>query len=119
MRGLEFHPSFRPQGCSTHYSSAITVAAGMQMRDLSPFAAAYNVTPVGGADPDVGVGGYLTGGGHSPISAQYGMASDQALEFEIVTPSGDILTVNECSHTDLFWATRGVGHLPFHSSDDS
>lgn len=27
---------------------------------------------------------------------------------EIVTPQGEILTLNECQNTDLFWAMRGV-----------
>ena len=63
---------------------------------------------VGGEDPDVGLGGYLTGGGHSLISGHYGLAADNILEFEVVTPAGDILTLNQCSNTDLFFAFRGV-----------
>jgi hypothetical protein len=27
---------------------------------------------------------------------------------EIVSASGDILTINECQNRDLFWAMRGV-----------
>jgi FAD/FMN-containing dehydrogenase len=67
-----------------------------------------NLTIVGGGAGTVGVGGYLTGGGHSAFSSTYGLAADQVLEMEIVTPDGEILTINECQNTDLFWATRGV-----------
>jgi FAD/FMN-containing dehydrogenase len=56
----------------------------------------------------VGIGGYLTGGGHSPINAIYGTGANQVLEMDVVTASGDMLTVNECQNTDLFWALRGV-----------
>jgi hypothetical protein len=36
------------------------------------------------------------------------MGADQVLEMEIVTPRGEILTINECQNQDLFWAMRGV-----------
>jgi FAD/FMN-containing dehydrogenase len=67
-----------------------------------------NLIVVGGGAGTVGVGGFLTGGGHSAFSSTYGMAADQVLEVEIVTPGGEILTTNECQNTDLFWAMRGV-----------
>lgn len=63
---------------------------------------------VGGEDPDVSLGDYLTGGGHSPISAQYGLAADNVLEMEVVSPSGDIKVLNQCTNSDLFFAFRGV-----------
>jgi FAD/FMN-containing dehydrogenase len=84
------------------------------MRDIYKFAASNNVTIVGGADPNVGIGGYLSGGGHSPISSVHGLAADNALEFEVVTADGQILTVNQYQHSELFWALRGVRPLSFH-----
>ena len=80
------------------------------MRDIYAEAARNNVTIVGGNDPNVGIGGYLTGGGHSSISPKYGLASDRAVEMEMVTPSGEIITANECKNSDLFWAMRGVSY---------
>lgn len=73
-----------------------------------------NLTIVAGGSTTVGIGGYLTGGGHSALSATFGMAADQVLEMDIVTPRGDILTLNECQNQDLFWAMRGVCFLDFH-----
>lgn len=55
------------------------------------------------------MGGYIQGGGHSPMSSMYGTASDQALSFEIVTPDGRFVTADESHNTDLFWALRGGG----------
>ena len=78
------------------------------MRDLYEHLAPLNQTVVGGGAYSVGVGGYLTGGGHSILSARYGLAADQVLEIELVTPQGRILVANECQNKDLFWAMRGV-----------
>ena len=83
------------------------------MREIYAEAAKHNVITIGGMDPNVGFGGYLTGGGHSPISGKYGLAVDQVLEMEVVTPSGEIVTANECQNSDLFWAMRGGGGSTF------
>ncbi|KAF7559013.1 hypothetical protein G7046_g5140 [Stylonectria norvegica] len=71
------------------------------------------VLSVDGMGPEVTLGGYLTGGGHSPLSHIYGLGSDQVYEVEMVTPAGDIITANECQNTDLFWAVRGGGGSTF------
>lgn len=58
----------------------------------------------------VGVfGGYIQGGGHSPLSSIYGMAADHVLGFEVITPIGEFVTANSTSNPDLFWALRGGG----------
>ncbi|KAL7621938.1 hypothetical protein AAE478_007438 [Parahypoxylon ruwenzoriense] len=54
-------------------------------------------------------GGYILGGGHSPLSSIYGMAADQVLSMEIVTADGRFVTASETSNPDLFWALRGGG----------
>lgn len=109
IRGVDFHDGFKPKGCSkTIDTKAVTVAAGMQMLELDEQAHLRNLTIVGGGAGTVGIGGYITGGGHSAISSTYGLATDQVLEMEIMTPGGDILTINECQNRDLFWAMRGV-----------
>jgi len=48
-------------------------------------------------------------GGHSPVANQYGLGSDQFLEFKIVTPDGQLRIANSASNADLFWALRGGG----------
>lgn len=55
------------------------------------------------------MGGYILGGGHSPLSPLYGMAADNALAFEVVTPIGEFVTANSANNQDLFWALRGGG----------
>jgi len=66
---------------------------------------------IGGGGEYVGMGGYITGGGHGVLSPRYGLAADRVLEVEMVTPNGDIIVANECQNKDLFWAVRGVSLL--------
>jgi len=78
------------------------------MGEIYAETAKYNITVVGGAEVNVGIGGWVTGGGHSPISSLYGLGADQVLEMEVVTANGTHLTINETSYPGLFWAMRGV-----------
>ncbi|KAK5988880.1 putative FAD-linked oxidoreductase [Cladobotryum mycophilum] len=108
MRGITFDKNFQPRGCSSPLGlSSATIAAGMQMGDIYAAVARHNLTIVGGDVPTVGIIGLLTGGGYGPLSSTYGLAADSALEFDIVTADGNLLTVNECQNSDLFFALRG------------
>jgi FAD/FMN-containing dehydrogenase len=91
--------------------AAVKIAAGMRMREIYAEAARHNITVVGGGDVSVGIGGWITGAGHSPISSKYGLGADQVLEMEVVTANGTLLTINENSYPGLFWAMRGVSLL--------
>jgi hypothetical protein len=88
--------------------ASIKVRAGERMVDIYNFAATNNVTVVGGGEVNVGIGGWISHGGHGPVSAHYGMGADQVLEMEVVTADGVLRVVNEESEPDLFWALRGV-----------
>ncbi|KAL8683249.1 MAG: hypothetical protein Q9186_000751 [Xanthomendoza sp. 1 TL-2023] len=83
LRGLQWQDRFVPQGCPSPAHSALKVAAGHRMFEIYDAAATHDSMIIGGQDPDVGLGGYLTGGGHSPISGNYGLAADNVLECEI------------------------------------
>jgi FAD/FMN-containing dehydrogenase len=69
----------------------------------------HDAIAVTGSNPGVGIIGWITGGGHGPLSSSYGMGSDNLLEVRIAVPSGQVLTANECHNADLFWALRGGG----------
>ncbi|KAF2164919.1 hypothetical protein M409DRAFT_24821 [Zasmidium cellare ATCC 36951] len=110
----EIHKTFKPRGCEiTINTTAVTAGAGSYVKDIYTNLKDYNLTVVDGLGPEVTMGGYLTGGGHSPISIIFGLGSDQLYEVEMVTPTGEILTANECQNTDLFWAIRGGGGSTF------
>lgn len=55
------------------------------------------------------IGGYIQGGGHSPATRDFGLASDQILEAQVILADGTIVIANPCSHSDLFTALRGGG----------
>ncbi|KAF7629349.1 FAD binding domain protein [Aspergillus flavus] len=67
----------------------------------------YNLTTLGGRVADVGLGGYLLGGGFSHLSPKYGLAMDNVFEYEIVLPNATIAIVNQETHPDLYFALRG------------
>ena len=68
------------------------------------------VVVVGGNAQSVSAaGGYMQGGGHGANSPLHGLAVDNLLEADVVTADGNLLTVNKCWNTDLFWAIRGGG----------
>lgn len=63
-----------------------------------------------GECPTVGLaGGYLQGGGHSPLSTWYGLAADNLLQYEVVTAAGSHVNASRTENSDLFWALSGGG----------
>lgn len=105
--------SFKPKGCRQSIDgNALTVGGGVTGHIAYQAAGQHNQTVVGGMAGTVGLAGHSSGGGHSVLSSTYGLGVDQILQIEVVTPAGDILTVNECQDQDLFWALRGVRGLP-------
>ncbi len=116
MKGSTLHEtSFAPAGCRnvTIPGAALTALAGTQMLEAYEVTGRINHTVVGGNGRTVALGGFITAAGHSILAPFHGLATDQVLEMEVVTPAGAILTLNECQNTDLFWAMRGGGGSTF------
>ena len=88
------------------------LGAGERVGDALSAAAAQNHTIVTGSDLTVGVVGSMASGGHGPVSSRFGLAADQVVEMEVVTATGELLTINQESSPDLFWAMRGVCFPP-------
>ncbi|CAJ0550202.1 Ff.00g101320.m01.CDS01 [Fusarium sp. VM40] len=115
LKDITYHKgSFKLYNSKTTITGdAITAGAGSQMYDVYTYLDKYGRVVVGGGGKSVGLGGFVTGGGHSLLSPRYGLAVDQVLQMTMVTPSGKILTINEDNHRDLFWAMRGGGGSTF------
>ncbi|KAG8714353.1 hypothetical protein FRC08_012055 [Ceratobasidium sp. 394] len=112
LKGMNFTDSFVPTGCSRNVSGVpgVTLRAAEQWRDVYQAVDERNMTIVGGAANSVGAaGGYVQGGGHSPLGFLYGMAADNVLQFTVVKPDGKTVKANACQNKDLFWALRGGG----------
>lgn len=89
----------------------MTVKAGTQAFQAYEYAYRNGYRIVGGECPTVGIaGGYTTGGGHSILSSKYGMAADNVLEWEVVTPEDQhVFARPHGQHADLYWALTGGG----------
>ncbi|KAL8951590.1 MAG: hypothetical protein Q9222_002445 [Ikaeria aurantiellina] len=95
---------------SAYTGKAIKMGAGIQAVEAYEYAQPRGLIVVGGNCPTVGLaGGYTQGGGHSPLSSKFGMAADQALEWEVVTATGQHLFASQTQNADLYWALSGGG----------
>ncbi|KAF1966270.1 FAD binding domain-containing protein [Bimuria novae-zelandiae CBS 107.79] len=93
---------------------AFKAGVGVQAFEIYKTAHEKGHSVVGGEGETVGIfGGYIQGGGHSPLTSLYGTGADQVLAFEVVTADGKFVTANSTSNTDLFWAMRGGGGSTF------
>ena len=115
MNDVEYHKGqFKLTNSDTIIEGdAITCGGGADMLSLYETTDKHGTVVVGGGAKSVSVGGYLSGGGHGLLSPEFGLAVDNVLEMEVVTPKGEVLVVNEDNHPDLFWALRGGGGSTF------
>ena len=96
---------------TSYYSGkALKMGAGVMVQDSFKFTHDMGLVNVGGDCPTVGVaGGYTQGGGHGPLGSKFGLSSDQTLEWEVVTGTGEILAASPQENEDLYWALSGGG----------
>jgi FAD binding domain/Berberine and berberine like len=85
------------------------VEAGTLWMDVTYPAGEYGLAPLAGSSPDVGVAGYVLGGGISWLGRKYGLASNSVLAIELVNAEGDVIRADSVENSDLFWALRGGG----------
>jgi hypothetical protein len=107
-QGIEYTTTSPKCKKQTYTGPVFNIKGGYQWRDAYEAAFSRDLIIVGGGDPSVGViGGWLQGGGHSPANHDYGMGSDQAVSFKVVTSGGGLVTASACENSDLYWALRG------------
>src|SRR5918999_1210352 len=63
----------------------------------------------GGLWRDVGVVGYLLGGGLGWLGRRHGLACNRVVSAEVVTADGELRRVGPDEEPELFWALRGGG----------
>lgn len=86
------------------------MGAGVQGIEAYHEADKVGLAVTGGECPTVGLaGGYTQGGGHSGLASKYGLAADQALEWEVVDGTGKLLRASRTENSDLYWALSGGG----------
>lgn len=112
MNAVSLHDAFVPQGCEGKQAPvpAVSVQAGAMWID------AYNAVTTkggryvqGGGCTTVGVAGLVQSGGFGSFSKNFGSASSNLLEAEVVTADGKVHVVNPRQDPELFWGIKGGG----------
>jgi FAD binding domain/Berberine and berberine like len=85
------------------------VGAGAKWRDVSALASPQGLAGLSGSSAEVGVVGYMLGGGHGWLARQHGLACNSVIGAEVVTADGQLLRADRETEPDLFWALRGGG----------
>ncbi|OTA99711.1 hypothetical protein M426DRAFT_27251 [Hypoxylon sp. CI-4A] len=107
LKETEFIPSYR---IGQYQGMAAQLGAGVESWEAQAFMAIHNVTVVSPGYATVGgVGGWMSGGGHTYITSKYGLGADQVLSLGVVTAAGRFVTANPNTNSDLFYAIRGGG----------
>jgi FAD/FMN-containing dehydrogenase len=85
------------------------VGAGAKWGMVLDEAQRLGLAPLLGSSPDVGVVGYMLGGGYGWLGRKYGMAADSVRLFEVITADGQLRCASAAENSDLFWRLRGGG----------
>ncbi|KAF3934473.1 hypothetical protein ABW19_dt0202809 [Dactylella cylindrospora] len=88
-------------------SGVVDVGTGNRWKKVYETLDAEGITVMGGRSADVGVGGFLLGGGFSYLSNANGWGVDNVVSFEVVLADGSIVNANAQEHSDLFQALKG------------
>jgi FAD/FMN-containing dehydrogenase len=87
----------------------VRVGAGVVWGEVTAALAPHGLAALAGSSPDVGVAGYLTGGGYSWLAREHGLGCTAVTAFDVVTADGVQRHVTAEEEPDLFWALRGGG----------
>jgi hypothetical protein len=113
LKDIEYIEEFEDSNLG-YSGPAFKAGVGVQAFEIYKAAHEKGRVVVGGEGETVGIfGGYIQGGGHSPLTGLYGTGADNVLSFEVVTAAGDFVVANSTTNTDLFWALRGGGGSTF------
>ena len=90
MREVHLHSEY-DDGCGGSKTGvpAVTVQPGIDFQTVYPLVGASGYVMTGGGGASVGAaGGYVLGGGHSPLSRSLGLAADNVLSIDLVLANG-------------------------------
>ncbi|PFH46241.1 hypothetical protein AMATHDRAFT_77754 [Amanita thiersii Skay4041] len=89
-------------------SQTAVIGSGLIFDDVYARLEPHNVSVLGGRVSEIGVGGFLLGGGYTWHTNQRGLAVDTILKYELVKPNGEVVTVTEASDAELFFGLKGI-----------
>ena len=88
-------------------AATAVVGGGATWKQVIAASAPHGLMPVCGSASGVGVAGFLLGGGHGPLSREFGVGSDHLRRVRIVTADAVERDVDVDRDPDLFAALRG------------
>ncbi|WP_327001728.1 FAD-binding oxidoreductase [Dactylosporangium sp. NBC_01737] len=83
------------------------VGAGANLAQVYAALAGSGRTIPAGCGPGVGIAGLTLGGGLGVLGRLHGLTSDRLRAAEVVLADGRVVTCDERTHAELFWALRG------------
>lgn len=83
------------------------IAGGTTWNEVLAATTPHGFTALHGSAGDIGVVGYLLGGGLSFYGRRHGLATSSVLSLDVVTADGLSVTASPTSHPELFWALLG------------
>ncbi|KAI1144298.1 6-hydroxy-D-nicotine oxidase [Hypoxylon sp. FL0543] len=86
-----------------------SIGPGCTWGQVYAFLEDYGLTTTGGRQKDVGVGGFILGGGLSALSNLRGLAVDNVVNFEVVLADSTVVNANVDENPDLYRALKGGG----------
>ncbi|MEO8814757.1 MAG: FAD-binding oxidoreductase [Mycobacterium sp.] len=82
---------------------------GCTWGDIDRATASHGLACPGGVVSTTGIGGFCLGGGIGWLARAYGMTCDNLVGAELVTASGEVLSVSETRDAEVLWGLRGGG----------
>src|SRR5215213_1590505 len=86
-----------------------TIGAGARLGDVYDALDAHGLTIPAGCGPSVGIAGLVLGGGVGILGRLHGLTSDALRAAQVVLADGRVVTCDDTTDSDLFWALRGAG----------
>lgn len=87
----------------------VKIQAGARLKKVYELLYQKGYAFAGGTCPTVAISGLVMGGGIGLSARLLGLTTDHLIEAEMVDAQGRVLTANQNSNPDLFWALRGAG----------
>lgn len=86
-----------------------TIGGGAHLIDVYTVLAQDGLVIPAGSCPTVGIAGLTLGGGVGVLGRKFGLTCDNLLSAQLVLADGNLITCDQQTHPDLFWALRGGG----------